>query len=224
MKLKVKNHKKINSNTYQLIYEKPINFFFYPGQYLDISLPIEDQDKRGQIRGFTIGASPTEDFLMTTYRQGISDFKTHFVNLKPGDEIEVSHPSGTFILDETEGAAFLAGGIGITPFRCMIKYALDKNLKIPITLIFSNPNDEFVFKEELDKWQKEYPKLKVFYVNTSRDGRIDAKKLTTNYQLPTTNTTYYLAGPLEMVQNYSKALKMAGIDKINIRIDPFDGY
>ena len=33
---------------------------------------------------------------------------------------------------------FIAGGIGVTPFRSMIKYASDKKLSTPIRLIYSN--------------------------------------------------------------------------------------
>lgn len=225
MKLKILEHKKINSNTFCLKWEKPKDLFFYPGQYLDINLPIQDLDKRGKTRGFTIAASPTEDYLMTCYRVGISDFKTHLNILKKGEVVESSSPVGTFILDETEPTVFFAGGIGITPFRSMIKYALDKKLKIPITLIYSNHNAEFVFKDELDKWQKEYKKLKIIYINTSKEGRLDVKKLKALYPIHhTLYTLYYLAGPQSMINDFTEILKEHGVDEINIRIDPFDGY
>ena len=37
----------------------------------------------------------------------------------------------------------------------MIKYNVDKKLGIPMYLIYSNSDSEFVFKNELDLWQKE---------------------------------------------------------------------
>lgn len=218
MILKIKDKKAENKNCFSLIFEKPPRFNFYPGQYLDIKLPVSDPN--GKTRAFTIASSPTEDFLMIATRLGISPFKKYFFNLKTGDEIESSHPAGTFILDDSSPAIFIAGGIGITPFRSMIKYAVDHGLKTPITLIYSNSDENFLFKKEFDEWQKVYPKLKIIYIVTSRDGR-----LTQLYPIPyTLYPIYYLAGSPGFVDDMEKILLEAGVDELNIRYDRFDGY
>lgn len=211
--------KKIVSQTpisKSFIFEKPRGFRFYPGQFLDIE----------ESKSFTISSSPTENFLMITTKAGKSKFKKHLWKLQPGDKIEASHPAGTFILDETAPAIFLAGGVGITPFRSMIKYALGQNLKLPITLIYSNSDSDFIFKNELDKWQKIYPKLTIHYIVTSQDGRLSEEKikkfLHPKYLL--LDTIYYLAGPPAMVDEFEIILLRVGVDSTNIRADRFDGY
>jgi len=223
MILKVLNKKAETKDIFSLILEKPEGFRFYPGQYLDIELPVNDS--LGNTRAFTISSSPSEDFLMITTKKGISQFKKTLYKLKAGDKINSSHPAGTFTLDETESAVFLAGGIGITPFRSIIKYALDQNLKTPITLIYSNSDNNFLFKKELDSWKKVYPKLTIYYIVTSKDSRLNAQKLrsilhTTNYLLP----IHYLAGPPAMVDDFESMLLNLRVDPTNIRTDRFDGY
>ncbi len=212
MLLKVLDKRQETKNIFSLILEKPGGFRFYAGQYLDVEI-------NGDTRAFTISSSPVEDFLMITTRKGISQFKKALESLKAGDMITTSHPAGTFTLDETEPAIFIAGGIGITPFRSMLKYAVDQKLSTPITLIYSNSDNNFLFKKELNQWQKLYPKLKIHYVVTDKDGRLTEDKLRSII-----NSIYYLAGPPKMVDDFEKMLLNLRVDPTNIRTDRFDGY
>lgn len=222
MILKLLNKREENKDTFSLIFEKSKGFSFYPGQYLDVKLPISDRNgdtKSGDTRAFTISSSPTEPFLMITPKQGLSNFKKALEKLNIGNTISTSHPVGTFTLDESSPAIFIAGGIGITPFRSIIKYAYDQNLTTPITLIYSNSDQNFLFKNELDQWRKLYPKLKIIYHNTSINGHLTSLP-DINYHSP----IYYLAGPPKMVDDFEKILLEIGIDEVNIRYDRFDGY
>ncbi len=226
MVLKVLNKKSAAKNVFSLIFEKPENFSFYPGQYLDYELPVDDPNgktKSGDTRAFTISASPTEDFLMLSTKVGHTPFKKALAQLKPEDGIKTSHPAGTFILDEKSPAIFIAGGIGITPFRSMIKYAFDQKLSTPITLIYSNSDANFPFKKELDSWQNELNNLTIHFINTTTQGRLDKEKLI-SYQLSVISSIFYLAGPPKMVDSFEKMLIDSGVDKTNIRYDHFDGY
>lgn len=214
MKLKIIEIKR-EKNYISFILEKPKGFTFYPGQYLDIKLPVSDPD--GDTRAFTISSSPTEDFLMITPKKGISPFKKFMEDLKVGDTIESSHPAGTFILDETEPAVFLAGGIGITPFRSIIKYAVDNQLKTAITLIHSS-SENFLFKKELENWRQSL-NFNIVYHNSAQAGRLIHLPFT-SYQLP----IYYLAGSHSFVDNIAQMLMGSGVDETDIRYDRFDGY
>lgn len=226
MKLKVLQNKEEVNNCFSLILEKPAGFSFYPGQFWDVELRVKVSDGRGKVRAFTIASSPTEDFLMITSKKGISDFKVFMQNLKPGDFIDVSHPAGTFILDESEPAVFITGGIGVTPFRSMIKYVFDNNIKTPIILLYANSNDNFLFKQELNEWQKQLPNLEIIYIETNHEGRIDKNKLALiiNRKSLIVNHIYYLAGSQSMIYNFSKDLEELGVDEVSIRTDSFDGY
>lgn len=208
MILKVLRKKQETNNVFSLILEKPQDCKFYAGQYLDVEL-INDT------RAFTISSSPTENFLMITPKKGVSKFKRFMEKLKTGDTVNTSHSAGTFTLDQSMPAVFIAGGIGITPFRSMIKYALDKKLSTHIVLFYSSKGD-FAFKNELTLWQKKLPNLNLYYLDTSKTGRLKLKKIS--------NSIYYLAGPPKMVDDFAKKLLDLGVDEVNIRYDRFDGY
>lgn len=121
----------------------------------------------------------------------------------------------------------MAGGIGITPFRSMIKYNIDKNLKIPMHLIYSNSNSEFVFKEDLDKWQKENNYIKVEYINTSEVGRLNQlkiKKLTDHWNLDIGNLIFWSVGPNMFVNAMEDSLEQLNIKSDMIQTEKFIGY
>lgn len=224
MILKIISNRSEIGNKFSLILEKPTNWQFYPGQYLDIELSVNDPN--GNTRAFTMSSSPTEEFLMISTRSGISPFKQALAKLQKGDLLNSSHPVGTFTLDESSPAVFLAGGIGITPFRSMIKYAVDMQLTTPITLIHLNSDDNFLFKPELDHWQKQLKNFNIHYINSKKTGRLNSCLLKKLCPLrPRSEASiFYLAGPPGMVADFEKTLLSLGIDQTNIRYDNFDGY
>ncbi len=221
MNLQVLENRNDGDNNFSLILQKPTGFNFYPGQYLDVKLPVDDPN--GNTRAFTLSSSPSEDFLMITSKKGISPYKKFAECLKPEDEVTISHPAGTFILDESSPAVFIAGGIGITPFRSIIKYAYDQKLKTKITLFYSNSDEHFVFKDSLEKWGGKLPNLKIIYLNTSKTGYLNIEQI--KKEVPDlVKPIFYLAGPPKMVDNFDQMLLNLKVDKVNIRTDRFDGY
>ena len=228
MILKVLDHKKENKDSFSLILEKPEGINFYPGQYLDVELSVSDSQTETRI--FSISSSPSENFVMLTYKIGITPYKQSLQNLRSGDFVRSSHPAGTVVIDDSSPACLLSGGIGIAPHRSMIKWAVDRNLNLPITLIYSNSDSDFIFKKELDLWQKQSAswrtKLNIHYVVTGKDGRLTPDKLqkTLNPKYLILDTIYYLAGPPTMVDEFENILIKLGVDSTNIRTDRFDGY
>lgn len=226
MQLRIRDRKVISSDYISFIFDKPDNFLFYPGQYISLILPITETEWRGNTRDFTIASSPTEDYLMITFKKGITRYKHYLESLTPGDTIEISHPAGTFTLDETEPAIFIAGGIGITPFRSMIKYVVDNNLSTPITLLYSHSGHQFPFQEEFNKWRKQI-NLTTHYIDTLHQSRLNHTSLPSFIPHYSSQDTpiFYLAGSSEMIKDIHNILEeKLTIDPINIRVDSFDGY
>ena len=127
--------------TTAFFFEKPKKIKFVPGQFIEIHLNKE-------VYSFSIASSPKEKELMITIRMRPSEFKNKLKKLKIGDEVKIDGPFGQFMLHQNKKipAVFLAGGIGITPFRSMIKNVPDRR----ITLLHSNrkPKDA-AFLDEL---------------------------------------------------------------------------
>jgi glycine betaine catabolism B len=131
--------------------DKQSSFFDYTaGQYAFFDIGGVYNDSRGPIRHFTISSSPTEDFLMITTRIRDTPYKKRLSSLEKGTIVKVRGPQGKFILHEdySKPAVFLSGGIGVTPFRSMIKYATDKQLPIKIVMFDSNRNQENTYSKK----------------------------------------------------------------------------
>lgn len=203
----VNENEKIRS--YRL--EKPEGFLFMPGQYFTVKLNDSLE------HDLTISASPTERFLQfTTMYHADSEFKKHLWNLQIGSSIEITEPKGEFVLDEIDirERVFLAGGIGITPFRSMLKHATDKQLHLNITLLLSvKTAEEAVLVKD----------LKAQIIETSKQGRIDAEKIK-KYCLNWQESTFWICGPPGFVDAMIKLTAQMGLSKEQVRSEDFPGY
>lgn len=206
-------------------------FDYKPGQFLYLALDVENVGSDS--RPLSIASSPTEDFIMVSTKISSSDFKQRLDKIKVGDIVTIKGPLGTFILKEdAKEIVMLGGGIGITPFRDIIKYATDKKLPIKITLLYSNKTpDDIVYKDEWAIFERENPNLKVVHTITQlegtnwtgRTGRID-ENLIKEYCNDLQNTPFYICGPPGMVDGLSNLLKTINVPQQNIKVEKFVGY
>lgn len=210
------------------------NFHFLPGQYLRITIEDSHPDERGNSRFFTIASSPTEEaYIMITTRIIQSSFKKTLVDILPGTQVQLYAPLGKFVLDEHDPRPkiFIAGGIGITPFRSMITYAHDTKLTTPIRLFtsFRTPQD-MLFTAYLDAIQKETPSIKVTHsitdspevIDNVHQGRINAQVITQESIYP--DAVYYISGPTKMVDAMAEIVATIGIQKDRVIKENFPGY
>ena len=127
---------------------------------------------------------------------------------------------GDFVLSKDEGRklAFVAGGVGITPFRSMAKYLIDTNVRRDIVLLYSaNRPEEFVFTELFS--QAKNRGLNTVYITE----RVNADLIRQN--IPDWKTRlFYVSGPQPMVKAVEKTLALMGIPKRAIKRDYFPGY
>lgn len=222
-------------DTKSFTFDKPNDFKFEAGQYIYLTLnKLNYPDERGNTRHFTISSSPTENLIQVTTRiRQESGYKKTLDELPIGSLIESRGPLGSFVFTNHKSLIttaklvtnhlFLAGGIGITPFRSMIKYNIDKKLGIPMHLIYSNSDPDFVFKKELDLWQKENSFLKIEYIDTSKEGRIDFQKLNhfiSNHSI----SCFWAVGPNMFVNAMEEILEQLNIPSGKIMLEKFTGY
>lgn len=218
----VKKKKEAHSiMTFQFLPET--SFHFVPGQYMEWTLPHPNPDQRGLRRFFTISSSPTEKFIAITTKfppkgKQTSTFKQALKALKQSRSMQAFGPDGNFVLpDKKQKLAFIAGGIGVTPFRSIVKYLLDTGERWNIILLYSaSKKSEFVFKDVFEKAQKQ-GWLKVNYL-TKRIDEEEIKKGVKDWQ----QRIFYVSGPEPMVRGVSKILQAMGVKEI--RHDYFPGY
>lgn len=220
---------KVSSDAYKFHFKKPKSFTFTAGQYLKMKLPIKNPDSRGNSRYFTISASPTEKDLFIITKIGRSSFKQTLNTLKPGDKARIRGPWGDFVLSEKEKRPFqnaqgkhiifLAGGIGLTPFRSILKYISDTKHKVSIFMINSYSDEKAA---KLSSVLEEFKKVPGFTLQIIH-ARISTDLLQKELDLHSSNV-YYISGPEKMVSTLASQIKKLGVKDENIKLDDFPGY
>lgn len=237
--LELVGKRELAKHIYEFVFQPDVKLQFEPGQYLEWTLSPAHADSRGNRRYFTIASSPTEDEV----KVGVhlepavksSSFKKILLHMKNGEKILASQLAGDFVMPETNARklVFIAGGIGVTPFRSMVKYLLDTKQKRNIVLIYSASDPkEFAYKDIFAEAEEKIG-LKVIYLVTNTNiskelwsgyvGRLNeqvVKKEIPDY----TDRTFYLSGPNRMVEAYKKLLGLLGIKYRNIVTDYFPGF
>lgn len=203
--------------------EQPVSW--QSGQYFHYLLPHADEDDRGHERWFTNSAAPTEGHVMISTRlnaERSSTFKTALQTLKPGDEVEADGPEGDFTVeDSARNYIFVAGGIGITPFRSILTEAARQGQQLHVHLLYANRNQEIPFADELDQLAAANPHLTIEYIIDPE--RINAELIKQRFDA-TENPLVYLSGPEPMVKGLAKDLAELGLPEEQIKLDDFPGY
>jgi len=230
IKTKIKEIIQRNYNVKSFRLEVAGDLDFKAGQFLSVTL----QDNPQLKRYLSISSSPTEKcYLEFTKKLTESDFSKALNNLKPGDPLAVAFPFGKFVLDEScPKAAFLSGGIGITPIRSICKYVVDSKLGSDLVLVYANRSvRDVVFKEDFEAMAKSYPRLKVAHVLCETEpgfkctvGRIN-REVIKNEVPDYRERKFYLCGPPPMVEAMRLILTQElDVAKEMIVTENFQGY
>jgi ferredoxin-NADP reductase len=222
-------------DSFDFIFRPQRKLSYLPGQYMEWTVPHAHSDARGNRRYFTLASSPTEEtiHLGVKLSPNGSSYKKALQTLDQQTIVVGAQLAGEFTLPKNpnQKVAFLAGGIGITPFRSMIKYVIDTGEKRNIVLLYSNKTvDEIAYADVFSIAQQQG--MRVYYTLTDREhipaswqgyvGRVDAamlKQAIPDYQ----DRHFYLSGPHAMVQGYEQVLHQLGVKKSMIKKDYFPG-
>lgn len=213
------------------------DFTFKPGQYISLTVPNPlYQDEKGNTRSFSIASSPQDRFLLIATRMTGSALKRTLAEAPLGTGVEIRGPLGSFTLpqDASRPIVLVAGGIGITPFRSMVKHAAERRLPHRLTLLYSNRTpDDAPFLDELEAWRGQNPNVRFFPTMTKpqdatppwggRTGYIDRGFIIETVE-DRERALAFVAGPPELVGGVGRALADAGLRDDQIRTEEFDGY
>jgi len=209
---------------------------YIPGQYMEFTLAHPHPDSRGNRRYFTLASSPTEKsvHLGVRFYEQSSSYKNAMYNMNGKTPFIAAQIAGDFTLPRNpeQKLVFIAGGIGITPFRSMLKYLIDTQQRRDIILFYINKTtDEIVYQNVLHAAQMKLG-IKIIYALTNTTaipynwpglvGRLNEeviKGIVPDYQ----ERMYYLSGPPEMVRANEKILKNMNVKGDQIKKDFFPG-
>lgn len=233
--LELVGREQLGDNTFEFHFASDGPVPFKPGQYIEWTLPHENPDNRGNRRYFTLSSAPGDPVvsLGVKFYDPASSFKRALAHLQPHEKLSVSHIAGDFTLprDANRKVAFIAGGIGITPFASMVRHMLAQNEGHDAILLYANrTKNDLAYKELFDRARTELG-MKTIYALSNEPapppgtykGVIDANLI--RREVPDfAERTFYISGPHGMVDAFKHALRDMGVPRYRIKVDFFPGY
>jgi ferredoxin-NADP reductase len=208
---------------------------YRPGQYVYYELDeLAFPDERGKRRHFTISSAPSEQgvIMFTTLLRG-SGFKETLRHAQAGYELTVETPRGSFAVPEgeTRKHVFIAGGIGVTPYRSIMRNAVDSGSPLEALLLdFNRALVDVSFRAELEAIAAGMPSFRFVPVLSEPEpgwtgelGRLD-DSLLRRHVSDMAGSLFWVSGPPPMVTAYMEALAQSGVEPDAMRKDNFTGY
>ena len=207
---------------------------FKAGQFMMFHWKDKNGNPIDKPHSYSIASAPYQhqlDFTIKIY--GI--YTQRLTNeLSIGDCMDMQGPYGAFTINEDSmrSVVLLAGGVGIAPFRSMIKDQTSRDNSIPITLLYSNKTQkDFPYRQELDTIGREYAnRFRVIYTITDplsipqewigERGRFVAPTIA-RYVQPLEDKTFLVCGPPGFVEEMVEQIKTLGVDQKKIKIEKF---
>jgi ferredoxin-NADP reductase len=208
---------------------KPEGFDYLPGQWAQFTLAVGGGKES---KPLSLSSSPTESFLEFTKRISGSDFSGAVNNLRPGDTVRLKGPAGNLVYTGgLEFVTFIAGGIGITPIRSILKYMADKEVKGRKIFLYGNLSvEETAYREEIEIWEAQDPEMTVVHVLeqppdgwSGPTGFINRQVI--EESVPDLSAyTFYVSGPPPMVNAINGALDQLNIVQEKRVTEKLEGY
>ncbi len=210
-------------------------FKYIPGQYAFYELDeLSFPDDRGKRRHFTISSSPTEKgIIMLTTRLRGSGFKETLRHARAGYELTMTGPEGDFVLprSKTRRHVFIAGGIGVTPFRSMMRNAADTKTPIHVQLLhFSRSAQDIIFRSEFEEIARRMPSFSyvcsVDEPDPTWQGEIGSltELFLRRHVDDIRRSLFWISGPPPAIEAFKRVVRQAGAPAKSIRTDDFTGY
>ncbi len=225
----------LGPDTYEFAFRPDRPLAFAPGQYVELAVPHGRADSRGERRFFTVPSSPTDTLVRfgVKFQNPASSYKLRLWNLPIGGTLVAAQVDGDFTLPKNpkQPLVFIAGGIGITPFRSMVAYLKDTGARRPVTLLYSarSPGD-LAYRGFFDRAASVLGLHTVYTVTDpapkdwdGQRGYLDPKMIVAavpQYQ----RSRFYLSGPRSMVLHFQSVLADMGVPRRSIRTDYFPGF
>jgi ring-1,2-phenylacetyl-CoA epoxidase subunit PaaE len=225
--LTVREIKPLIEGAVKIVFKVPENlnnsFSFKPGQHLNILICNEREEL---CRSYSICSGPGEP-LSIAVKTCLNGKVSGLLNnaLKEGDQLVVSEPIGSFVLNrDAKNIVLIGAGSGITPLLSMYKHAISSSVQV--TLIYGNTKESSImFLEEINAFQS--GRVIQFLSGEQKEGFLSGRINIENFSaLIAKETTllnadeYYLCGPGEMIDDIRSYLESSNVrpDKIHFEL------
>jgi propane monooxygenase reductase component len=207
----------------------PAEIKFFPGQYMDISIP-----GTGSVRSFSMANTSSRDgglleFIIKIYPDG--QF-SHFLaeTLAEGDRLDLTGPFGVFTLREGDAdLAFVGGGAGLAPILALLRTMAERGIERKAAFFYgARTRADLCFEAELHELERKMPNfryLPALSEPAGTDGWDGETGLITDvvrrHASDLTGAHAYVCGPPPMVEAALPLLATLGVEEKRIYYDKF---
>lgn len=182
----------------------------------------------GTLRSYSMSSSPDTDAeVCVTVKRVPGGLVSQWMHreLKAGDTLDVSRPTGSFCLrEESSGRALsaFAGGSGITPVFSLIKSALATTSR-PVSLLTAHQSREAsIFSADLDALAVRHPgRFDVRHHLDDRDGLVTGDEIRAVVGERPRDTDFYVCGPAPFMDLVERTLAAAGVLPEHVIVERF---
>jgi propane monooxygenase reductase subunit len=203
---------------------EPDEVKFFPGQYMDITVPGTDQ-----VRSFSMANTSSRDglleFVIKVYPDGLfSEFLDQ--QLAVGDRLELSGPFGVFTLRDSDAdLVFVGGGAGMAPILSLLRSMADRGIDRKATFFYgARGQRDLCFEEELRAIAEKLPNF-TYVPALSDEDWAGENGLITDVVKRLTGTLArahaYVCGPPPMVEAALPLLETLGVEGKRVYYDKF---
>ena len=200
---------------------------FSAGQYITVFVRVGD---RVLSRPYSITSAPyeaSEKYEIAVKRKnngGVSD-RIH-ETWRPGTAVDVSEPMGVFTYEPLRDAAdvvAVAGGVGVTPFRSIVRSVLHGDCAARLTLIYgARDRESLLFFDEFSA-SAESGVIRFIPVTENGDGAVRGvigADIISEYA-PGTVYSLFICGPQAMYRALGAQLPALGLRRKYVRAEVF---
>ncbi|EPB7495616.1 FAD-dependent oxidoreductase [Listeria monocytogenes] len=221
--VKLVDKKEVAKNTIELTVEKPRDFHFAPGKYVELKINNPRYtDLDVPHRALSIASHPDEEYLKFTMKYSDSSYKKSIREMNIGETFTIFGPMGDFNLKNIQkDITFLIAGVGITPIIPMLKELQKQKYEKKVTIIYTNSyKEDIAYEKELSQDFGFDVNLKLVITRELGGERINLGTLRNNIKdLP--NNDYYIVGGRAFGDSMECLLNELNIGLSNIYADSF---
>lgn len=216
------------ASTSSFFFSRPAGYAFTPGQYLSLTLTTRDGE---QTKEFSHCDTPGDPRIHLLTRMTGSAFKDALATLVPGDAVQVRGPFGGLVLGGVDRAAFLVGGVGITPMRSIVGDAVQRATGLTALVFDANPDEACIpFREEFGAWERENPAVRFVHalerppVGWKGERGFITADIVRRHCDPLDGWHWFVAGPPAMAEAMRSVLADLDVPADRSTFELFSGY
>jgi predicted ferric reductase len=217
----VKESKRIGDTLVVALHPVAESMSFFAGQFAFLS--VVKKGMSTEEHPFSVMSPPSSPDLLFGIKI-LGDYTLTLTQLAAGDQVIVRGPYGMFgsSFHRADPAICIAGGIGVTPFCSLLSThgSRGSNKKIRLFYTVKSSEDGQLLNHAMNSFSPS-EQTSISVRDSKKDGRLTAALIAQEIGDDMRRATFYLCGPLPMMESFKKQLRDLGIRNRRILYEDF---